>query len=130
VQTPLIEEAGLGGKKMKGKKDAYRVARMIRELENKEICHDYYDVFYEGVEIVLRWYGICESLTDEEQKLLEEYLLKIAFEDELCEIVHLTEELSDPILSSIPDRPAPSLRLLKLQHKLRKNEMLKKRTSI
>jgi len=130
VKTPLIEEAGIGGEKMIGKKDAYIVARMIRELENKEICHDYYDVLYEGVEIVLGWYGICERLTDEEQKLLEEYLFKIAFEDEVREIVHLTEELSDPILNSIPDRPAPSLRLLQLQHKLWKNEMLKKRTSI
>jgi len=115
---------------MKGKKDAYRITLMIRELENKGICYDYYDVLYEGVEMVLGWYGICESLTDEEQKLLEEYLLKLAFEDELQEIVYLTEKLSDPILSSIPDKPAPSLRLLQLEHKLWKIEMLKNRTSI
>jgi hypothetical protein len=74
-------------------------------------------------------YCICGSWTDEEQKLLEEYLSKMAFEDEVREIVYVTEELSDPILSSIPDRPAPSLRLLQLEHKLWKIEMLKKRTS-
>jgi hypothetical protein len=54
----------------------------------------------------------------------------MAFEDEVREIVHLTEEFSDPILISIPERPAPSLRILQLQHKMWKNEMLKKRTSI
>ncbi len=115
---------------MEGNKDVYRVARAVRELENKDICHDYYDVLYEGFEVVLGWYGICENWTDEEQKLLEEYLSKMAYDDEVREIVHLTEELSDPILSRIPDRPAPTLKLLMLEHKAWKGEMSKKRITV
>ncbi len=115
---------------MEGNKDVYRVARVVRELENKDICHDYYDVLYEGFEVVLGWYGICENWTDEEQKLLEEYLTKIAYNDEVREIVHLTEELSDPILSRIPDRPVPTLKLLMLEYKAWKGEMSKKRITV
>ena len=113
---------------MEGNKDVYKVARVVRELEIKDICHDYYDVIYEGIEVVLGWYGICENWTDEERKLLEKYLSKMAYVDEVREIVHLTEEVCDPILSCIPDRPAPTLRLLQLEHKAWKGEMSEKRT--
>ncbi len=108
--------------------DVFRVARVIRELEGSSGSHDYYDVVYDGVMDVLGRYGIFVELCEEEQKLLEDYLLDSALDDEVREIVHIVEECSDPVMDSIPERALPSLRLLQLEHKVWKGEMRKKRS--
>ena len=112
---------------MKTNKNTYKVVRAIRELENKEICHEYYEVMDSDVDTVLVRYGIADDWNEDEQKILKEYLLRMAYQDELREMVRLMENQIDPILSCIPDRAAPSLRLLQMEHSIWKREMSKKK---
>jgi hypothetical protein len=112
---------------MKTDNDTYKVVRAIRELENKDICHEYYDVTEFDLDTILSWYGISEEWNQEENTILKEYLLKMAYQDELKEVIRITDEESDPILASIPNRPAPSLKLLQLEHLNWKREMSKRK---
>jgi len=115
---------------MKSMNNTYKVVSAIRELENKDICHEYYEVMDSDVETVLARYGIAADWNEDESKILKEYLLRMAYQDEVREIVRLTEQQLDPILSSIPDRAAPSAKFLELSHSIWKREMSKKRKSI
>ncbi len=115
---------------MESDKNTYKVVRVVRELETRGICHEYFDVLDYDVETVLSWYGIIEEWNEEERKILKEYLLQMAYQDEIKEIVRLVEQELDPIISSVPDRAAPSPRILELEHKVWKNEMAKKRQSV
>ncbi len=112
---------------MKTNKNTYKVVRAIRELENKEICHEYYEVMDSDIETVLARYGIAEDWNKDESEILKEYLLRMAYQDELREIIRLTENQIDPILSSIPDRAAPSAKFLEMSHSIWKREMAKKK---
>ena len=112
---------------MKTNRNTYKVVRAIRELESKEICHEYFDVFDYGVDVVLSWYGIMEEWQDEESKMLEEYLLDKAYQEELREVVRITQQNFDPIIDALPDREAPSQKLLVLEHRIWKMEMAKKK---
>ena len=115
---------------MESDKNTYKAFRVVRELETRGICHEYFDVLDYDVETILSWYGIIEKWNEEERKILKEYLLQMAYEDEIKEIVRLVEQEFDPVISSIPDRAAPSLRILELEHEVWKNEMAKKRQSV
>ncbi|MBL1214702.1 MAG: hypothetical protein HND52_15200 [Ignavibacteriae bacterium] len=112
------------------KSDKYKVVRAIKELERNEVIHEYYDVLDYGVDLVLSWYGILGDWNDEEYKVLNEYLLKMAYNDELNEVVRITDEHFDPVLDSIPIKPTPSLKLLQLEHAIWKREMSKRREKI
>lgn len=105
------------------KSDKYKVVRAIRELENKDVCHEYFDVLDYGVEVVLTWYSISADWTGDEIDIIKEFLLNMAYQDEMREVIRITEEESDPLLALIPDRPAPSLKLLQLEHEIWKKEM-------
>ena len=115
---------------MESDKNTYKAFRVVRELENRGICHEYFDVLDYDVETILSWYGIIEKWNEEERKILKEYLLQMAYEDEIKEIVRLVEQEFDPVISSIPDRAAPCPRILELEHEVWKNEMEKKRQSV
>lgn len=115
---------------MESNKNTYKVVGVVGELETRELCHEYFDVLDYNVETILSWYGIIEEWNVEERKVLKEYLLQMAYEDEIKEIVRLVEQEFDPVISSIPDRAAPSLRILELEHEVWKNEMAKKRQSV
>lgn len=105
------------------KSDKYKVARAIRGLEDKDVCHEYFDVFDYGVEAVLSWYGISTDWTVDEIDIVKEFLLNMAYKDEMREVIRITEEESDPLLALIPDKPIPSLKLLVLEHEIWKKEM-------
>ncbi len=115
---------------MKTDKNTYKVVRAIKELENKEICHEYYEVMDSDVDTVLTRYGIADDWNEDERKILKEYLLRMAYQDELREMVRLMENQIDPILSCVPDRVAPSAKFLELSHSIWKREMSKKRNSV
>ncbi len=115
---------------MESDKNTYKVFRVVRELENRGICHEYFDVLDYDVETILSWYGITEKWNEEDRKILKEYLLKMAYEDEIQEIVRLVDQEFDPLILSIPDRAVPSPRMLELEHKVWKNEMASKRQSV
>ncbi len=112
---------------MKTNKNTYKVVRAIREIENKDIRHEYYEVMDSDVDTVLARYGIAADWNEDESKILKEYLLRMAYQDEVREMVRLTEQQLDPILSSIPDRAPPSAKFLELSHSIWKREMTKKR---
>lgn len=111
-------------------KNKYEVVRAIRELKSKDICHEYYDVIDSDVKTVLTRYGIASDWNEDESKILKEHLLRMAYQEEVREVVRITEQQCDPILAWIPNRPAPSLRLLQLEHSIWKKEMAKKRNSL
>lgn len=115
---------------MESDKNTYKVVRIVRELETRELCHEYFDVLDYDVETILSWYGIMEEWNEEERKILKEHLLQMAYEDEIQEIVRLVKQELDPIILSIPDRAAPSPRMLEFEHEVWKNEMAKKRQSV
>ena len=117
--------AGQGGKKMKS--DKYKVVRAIRELENKDVCHEYFDVLDYGVDVVLSWYGIIEEWSKEDSKILKEHLLDKSYRDEVKEVKRIVEEEEERLLAIIPDSELPSLKLLILEHRKWKLEMAKKR---
>jgi len=115
---------------MKTMNNTYKVVRAIKELENKDIRHEYYEVMDSDVDTVLARYGIAADWNEDESKILKEYLLRMAYQDEVREVIRITEQQCDPVLASIPNRPAPSLKLLQLEHSIWKREMSKKRKSI
>jgi hypothetical protein len=112
------------------KSDKYKVVRAIKELESNNINHEYFDLEDYGVDVVLSWYGISADWTEDESKILKEHLLKMAYHDELNEVIRIIDEESDPMLASIPIRPAPSLRCLQLEHEIWKREMSKRKEKV
>lgn len=109
--------------------DKYKVARVVRELEQQDIIHEYFDVMDYGVDIILSWYGIIEEWSDEESKILKEHLLSTAYRAEVNEIRRIVEEEDDWLLAIIPDRELPSLKLLMLEHEIWKKEMAQKKVN-
>jgi hypothetical protein len=105
------------------KSDEYKVVRAVREIESKDIIHEYFDVMDYGVDVILSWYGITEEWNEQESKILKEYLLECAYRDEINEVRRIMEEENDWLLASIPDREASSLKLLMLEHDIWKKEM-------
>ena len=61
--------------------------------------------------------------TDEEKAILKEQLMEMAAREEIKEAERWAKLELDPLLASIPNRAAPSPRLLELQHKIYKAEM-------
>ncbi len=109
------------------KSDKYKVVRAIRELETKDVIHEYFDVLDYGVDVVLSWYDIIEEWEEDDRKLLKEHLLEKAYRDEVKEVRRIVKEENEMLLAIIPDREAPSLKLLMLEHEIWKKEMAKKR---
>jgi len=106
--------------------DGLKVALAIRQLENSEVWHECYDVEEEGVEEILTRYGVFFKYNEAEQEILKEHLIEMAAKAEIKEAERWAEQETDPLLLSIPDRPAPSLTALENQRKARREEMLKK----
>jgi len=109
------------------KSEMYNVVRAIRELETSDTIHEYFDVLDYGVDVVLSWYGIIEEWSEGDSKLLKEHLLDKSYRDEVKEVRRIVEEENEMLLAIIPDREAPSLKLLMLEHEIWKKEMVKKR---
>lgn len=112
---------------MKTNKNTYKVVRAIRELENKEVLHEYFDVMDFEVEVILAQYNVTEEWNEDEKEILKEYLLRMAYQDELREVMRLVEQQCDPSLGFIPERNPPSPRMLELEHSIWKREMAKKK---
>ena len=91
-----------------------KVTKAIRQLDNTEVWHECYDIQEEPIEEILAAYGVTEEFTEAEQEMLKEYVYRQA---ELAEIGEATRWAGedDELLQMIPDRPAPSFRLLELQ---------------
>jgi len=77
--------------------DGIKLALAIRQLENSEVLHDGYDVDEDGVEAVLKEYGIFSSWTDDEREILKMHLIDMAFREEVREAERWAK--SDPILA-------------------------------
>lgn len=107
----------------------YKLVIAIRELEIKDIIHEYFDVLDYGVDVVLSWYGIIEEWTDEDSKILKEHLLDKSYRDEVKEVRRVVAEEEERLLATVPDSELPSLKLLILEHRKWKLEMAKKRES-
>jgi hypothetical protein len=107
--------------------DKYKVAGVIRKLEQQDLIHEYFDVLDYGVDVVLSWYGIIEEWSDEDRKILKEHLLDTAYRDEVREIRRIVEEEDDWLLATIPDRELPSLKTLMIEHEIWKKEMTNKK---
>ena len=80
--------------------DGVKLALAIRQLENSEVLHDGYDVDEDGVEGVLKEYGIFETWTEDERHILKMHLIDMAFREEVREAVRWAH--SDPVLAFIP----------------------------
>lgn len=105
----------------------YKLVIAIRELEIKDIIHEYFDVLDYGVDVVLSWYGIIEEWTDEDSKILKEHLLDKSYRDEVKEVRRVVAEEEERLLATVPDSELPSLKLLILEHRKWKLEMSKKK---
>ena len=98
----------------------------IRKLVSSEVLHECYDVEDDGVENILVCYGVFYQFTKEELAILKEYLLEMAAREEIREAVRWAGQEHDLIILSVPDRRAPGLKTLELQHKAWKAEMAAK----
>ena len=85
--------------------ESIKLALAIRQLENSEVRHDGYDIDEEGVEGVLKEYGIFNSWTDDEREILKMHLIDMAFREEVREAERWAR--SDPILAFIPVMQKP-----------------------
>jgi len=91
-----------------------KVTKTIRQLDNTEVWHECYDIIEEPVAEILAAYGVTEVFTELEQELLKAYLYVQAEHAEIREASRWAAA-EDELLQIIPDRPAPSFRLLELQ---------------
>ena len=86
----------------KNKNDEYnaelRLARVVRHLENSEVLHDCYDVEDEGVEELLKDYGVCEDFSASEKDVLRQCLFDMAFYEEAREAARWARNETDPVL--------------------------------
>lgn len=105
----------------------YKLVIAIRELEIKDIIHEYFDVLDYGVDVVLSWYGIIEEWSEEDSKILKEHLLDKSYRDEVKEVRRVVAEEEERLLATVPDSELPSLKLLILEHRKWKLEMSKKK---
>ena len=115
---------------MESKKNTNKMENAIRVLSLAETCHEYFDVLDYYTDTILSWYGIIDSWTGEEYRILRSILIEKAFEEEIEEICRIAEFENDPILASIPDRGVPSEKLLELEHKIWKKEMENKKKTV
>jgi hypothetical protein len=94
-----------------------KLAKIETYLHGQEIWHESIDVQEQPIGDILVQYGIVDELTAEEEKYLRSYLLRRAEQAEFAEAARWVDESEEPLLALIP-RPAPSQRLLELQHKM------------
>ena len=80
--------------------ESIKLALAIRQLKNSEVLHDGYDVDEDGVEGVLKEYGIFNTWTDDERAILKMHLIDMAFREEVREAERWAQ--SDPVLAFIP----------------------------
>jgi len=80
--------------------ESIKLALAIRQLEHSEVRRDGYDIDEEGVEGVLKEYGIFNTWTDGERAILKEHLIDMAFREEVREAERWAN--SDPVLAFIP----------------------------
>ena len=84
--------------------DGIKLALAIRQLESSEVMHDGYDVDEDGVEAVLKEYGIFNTWTEDEREILKMHLIDMAFREEVKETARWAN--SDPVLAYIPLKKA------------------------
>lgn len=115
---------------MESKMYSKKLVNTIRQIEAAETIHEYFDVVDFGIDVVLSWYGNVEEWNEDECKVLKDCLLSKAYSDEIKEVSRIAEFENDPLIASIPDREAPSLKLLIIEHAIWKKEMANKKKTV
>ncbi len=108
----------------------YKVAKAIRQLEQCEIYHECYDVEEEGVEHLLYQYGINYQWTESEKEVMKQELIQLAAREEIREAARWAAQETDPLLLSIPNRPAPGYKLIQFFNKTLHADMKRKQKHI
>ena len=90
--------------------DPIKLTLAIRQLENQDVWHECYDIEEGPIEDILAEYGIHTCFTEAEKEVLTEELLRLAAAAEIAEAARWAHGEHDPLLLSVPDRPAPSPR--------------------
>lgn len=85
------------------KKDNIRLALAIRQLERSEVVHNSVDIWDGDILSVLSDYGISHHWNEEEFKILREFLLEMALQEEIREAERWAEIESDPVLAYFPN---------------------------
>ena len=88
-------------KKQNNNKDNIRLALAIRQLERSEVIHNSVDIWDGDIWSVLSDYGICQQWDTDEIKIIREYLLEMALQEEIREAERWAELMSDPLNSMV-----------------------------
>ena len=84
------------------KKDNIRLALAIRQLEQSDIIHNSVDIWDGDIQSVLSSYHISQQWNDDELKIIREYLLEMALQEEIKEAERWAAIESDPVMGFFP----------------------------
>ena len=100
-----------------------KLAKIETYLDEQEIWNESIDVQEQPIREILAQYGIVDELTADEKEYLRIYLYRRAEQAEFAEAARGADESEGSLIALIPDRPAPRLRVLEIQHKMIMAEM-------